>query len=430
MSYPAEDEILKHPLYQSVLYELEKAGRHIGINRNVMERLKLPRRSIRVSIPVRMDNDRVQVFNGYRVQHNHTLGPFKGGIRYHPGVNIGEVAALASLMTYKNSLLNLPLGGAKGGVQLDPSALSKAELEALTRRFTSELSPFIGPDKDIPAPDVGTNSETMAWMLDTYSLESGFSQTGIVTGKPIEIGGSKGRSCATGLGVVYIMEKALEVQNKDISSATLAVQGFGKVGLHACVEAHALGARVVAVSDRSGGVFNPRGLNITELIHYVNENRFIKGFSKAEAITNEELLALEVDALIPCALDGVINTKNMKNIKAPLIVEGANGPTTPKAGEYLVKNNVLIAPDILANGGGVVVSYFEWVQDIGWLFWTEKQVRDKLKDIMCMSFDKVWNFAEKNPDKSQGKYQDLRLSAMAVSLMRLEKAMKLRGQAW
>ncbi len=430
MSYIAEDEILRHPLYQSVLYELEKAGRHIGINRNVMERLKLPRRSIRVSIPVRMDNDRVQVFNGYRVQHNHTLGPFKGGIRYHPGVNIGEVAALASLMTYKNSLLNLPLGGAKGGVQLDPSALSKAELEALTRRFTSELSPFIGPDKDIPAPDVGTNSETMAWMLDTYSLESGFSQTGIVTGKPVEIGGSKGRSCATGLGVVYIMEKALEVQDKDISSATLAVQGFGKVGLHACVEAHALGARVVAVSDRSGGAFNPRGLNITELIQYVNENRFIKGFPKAEAITNEELLALDVDALIPCALDGVINDKNMKNIKAPLIVEGANGPTTPVAGEYLVKNNVLIAPDILANGGGVVVSYFEWVQDIGWLFWTEKQVRDKLRDIMYMSFDKVWNFTEGLDDKNQGKYKDLRLSAMAVSLLRLEKAMKLRGQAW
>ena len=430
MSYTAEDEILKHPLYKSVLYELEKAGRHIGINRNVMERLKLPRRSIRVSIPVRMDNDRVQVFNGYRVQHNHTLGPFKGGIRYHPGVNIGEVAALASLMTYKNSLLNLPLGGAKGGVQLDPSALSKAELEALTRRFTSELSPFIGPDKDIPAPDVGTNSETMAWMLDTYSLESGFSQTGVVTGKPVEIGGSKGRSCATGLGVVYIMEKALEVQDKDISSATLAVQGFGKVGLHACVEAHALGARVVAVSDRSGGAFNPRGLNITELIQYVNENRFIKGFPKAEAITNEELLTLDVDALIPCALDGVIHEKNMRNIKAPLIVEGANGPTTPVAGEYLVKNNVLIAPDILANGGGVVVSYFEWVQDIGWLFWTEKQVRDKLRDIMYMSFDKVWNFTEGLDDKNQGKYKDLRLSAMAVSLLRLEKSMKLRGQAW
>ena len=425
-----EDEILKHPLYQNVLYELEKAGKHIGINRNVLERLRLPRRSIRVSIPVRMDNDRVQVFNGYRVQHNHTLGPFKGGIRYHPGVNIGEVAALASLMTYKNSLLNLPLGGAKGGVQVDPSALSKGELEALTRRFTSELSPFIGPDKDIPAPDVGTNAETMAWMLDTYSLESGFSQTGVVTGKPIEIGGSKGRNCATGLGVVYILEKALEVQNKSISEASIAVQGFGKVGLHACVEAHALGARVTAVSDRSGGVFNPKGLNITDLIHYVSENRFIKGYPKAEALSNEELLALDVDAVIPCALDGVINEKNMKSIKTPLIVEGANGPTTPFAHEYLVENDVLIAPDILANGGGVIVSYFEWVQDIGWLFWTEKQVRDKLRDIMFMSFDKVWRFTEERPEKGKEQYKDLRLSATGVSLLRLEKAMKLRGQAW
>ncbi len=430
MSAHGEDEILAHPLYKNVLYELEKAGKHIGINRNVMERLWLPRRSIRVSIPVRMDNDRVQVFNGYRVQHNHTLGPFKGGIRYHPGVNIGEVAALASLMTYKNSLLNLPLGGAKGGVQLDPSALSKAELESLTRRFTSELSPFIGPDKDIPAPDVGTNSETMAWMLDTYSLESGFSQTGVVTGKPIEIGGSKGRSCATGLGVVYNLEKALEAQDKNISEATVAVQGFGKVGLHACVEAHALGAKIVAVSDRSGGVFNPKGLNITELIQYAGENRFIQGYPKASAISNEELLTLEVDALLPCALDGVINEKNMKKIKSSLIVEGANGPTTPSAGEYLVGHDVLIVPDILANGGGVIVSYFEWVQDIGWLFWTEKQVRDKLRDIMYMSFDKVWNFAEDHPDKNKGKYNDLRLSAMGVSLMRLEKAMKLRGQAW
>ena len=426
----SEDEILKHPLYQNVLYELEKAGKHIGINRNVMERLKLPRRSIRVSIPVRMDNDRVQVFNGYRVQHNHTLGPFKGGIRYHPGVNIGEVAALAALMTYKNSLLNLPLGGAKGGVQLDPSALSKAELEALTRRFTSELSPFIGPDKDIPAPDVGTNSETMAWMLDTFSLESGFSQTGVVTGKPVEIGGSKGRSSATGLGVVYILEKALEVQDKSISEATIAVQGFGKVGLHACLEAHAMGARIVAVSDRSGGVYNPKGLNIIDLINYVEKNRFIKGYAKAEAISNEKLLALDVDALIPCALDRVINKKNMKTIRTPLIVEGANGPTTPEAGEYLVNNNVLIIPDILANGGGVVVSYFEWVQDIGWLFWTEQQVRDKLRDIMYLSFDKVWTFAEDYPDKTKGNTKNLRLAAMGVSLMRLEKAMKLRGQAW
>lgn len=426
---PYRDEILENPLYKNILYSLEQAGRYVGTNRNVMERLKRPRRAIRVSIPVRMDNDRVQVFNGYRVQHNHTLGPFKGGIRYHPNVNMGEVAALASLMTYKNSLLNLPLGGAKGGVQLDPSSLSKGELESLTRRFTSELSPFIGPDKDIPAPDVGTDSETMAWMLDTYSLESGFSQTGVVTGKPVEIGGSKGRSCATGLGVVYILEKALEVQNRHLSDTTLAIQGFGKVGMHACVEAHALGASIVAISDRSGGIFNPKGLNITEIIQHVAENRFIKDYPKAEKISNEELLALDVDAVLPCALEDVINEKNQADIKTKLIIEGANGPITPKASEYLTQNGVLVVPDILANGGGVIVSYFEWVQDIGWLFWTEKQVRDKLRDILRLSFDKVWKFAEEHP-KSKPGYRDLRMAAMGVSLMRLEKAMKLRGQAW
>ena len=425
------DEILDNHLYKNVLYSLEKAGKLVGINRNVMERLKLPRRAIRVSIPVRMDNDRVQVFNGYRVQHNHTLGPFKGGIRYHPSVNIGEIAALASLMTYKNSLLNLPLGGAKGGVQLDPSALSKAELEALTRRFTSELSPFIGPDKDIPAPDVGTNSETMAWMLDTYSLESGFSQTGMVTGKPVEIGGSKGRNCATGLGVVYILEKILETQNKSISDTTIAVQGFGKVGLHACIEAYARGARIVAVSDRSGGIFNASGLNVRDLINYTHTNRFVKNYPQAENISNEDLLQLKTDVLIPCALDGVIHAKNMNHIKAPLIVEGANSPITPEAGEYLIRNKVLIAPDILANGGGVVVSYFEWVQDIGWLFWTETEVRNKLQEVMIMSFEKVWSFSkEHQAGNKQNTYHDLRSAAMGVSLLRLEKAMKLRGQAW
>ena len=424
-----KDEILEHPLYKNILYSLEKAGRHVGTNKNVMERLKRPRRAIRVSIPVRMDNDRVQVFNGYRVQHNHTLGPFKGGIRYHPSVNVGEMAALASLMTYKNSLLNLPLGGAKGGVQLDPSSLSKGELESLTRRFTSELSPFIGPDKDIPAPDVGTDSETMAWMLDTYSLESGFSQTGVVTGKPVEIGGSKGRSCATGLGVVYVLEKALEVQNKHLSDTTLAVQGFGKVGMHACVEAHALGASIVAISDRSGGIFNPKGLNITEIVQHVAENRFIKDYPKAEKISNEELLALDVDAILPCALEDVINEKNQSSIRSKLIIEGANSPITPQASEYLSQNGALIVPDILANGGGVIVSYFEWVQDIGWLFWTETEVRNKLRDILRMSFDKVWQFSEDHPGQKNGE-KNLRLAAMGVSLMRLEKAMKLRGQAW
>ena len=423
------DELLSTPFYKDVLKNLETAAQIMNANKNVIERLKYPRRSIRVSIPVRMDDDRIQVFKGFRVQHNHTLGPFKGGIRYHPSVTIGETAALASLMTFKNSLLNLPLGGAKGGVQVDPSNLSKSENENLTRRFTSELSPFIGSDKDIPAPDVGTNEETMAWMLDTYALETGYSQMGIVTGKPIEIGGSQGRQSATGLGLIHIIEKALETRDQTIDRATLAIQGFGKVGMHACIEAHALGAKVVAVSDVSGGIYNPRGINITNLIRYLKQNHFVKGFPEASSITNDELLQLEVDVLAPCALDGVIHKDNANTIRASIIAEGANGPVTFEAHKYLIEKGILVLPDILANGGGVVVSYFEWVQDVGWFFWTEKEVRTKLKDIMYKTFNRVWRLSQ-DPMFSQVKGQDLRLVSMVSSLQHLEKAMKLRGQAW
>jgi len=427
-----EDELTSAPLYKDVMRSLESSAHLMNANKSVIERLKLPRRAIRVSVPVRMDDDRIQIFSGFRVQHNHTLGPFKGGIRYHPKVNMGEVAGLAALMTFKNSLLGLPLGGAKGGVQVDPAALSKSEIESLTRRFTSELRPFIGSDKDIPAPDVGTNEETMAWMLDTYALETGYTQTGIVTGKPIEIGGSQGRLSSTGLGLVHIIEKALEVKDTSIDRATIAVQGFGKVGLHACIEAHALGARVVAVSDISGAIYNPRGLNITDLIRYKDENRFIKDYPNADPITNEELLELDVDVLAPCALDGVINEKNMHAIQAKIIAEGANGPTIFESSRYLNQKGILVVPDILANGGGVVVSYFEWVQDVGWLFWTEKEVRTRLRNIMHGTFDKVWRLSEDplftETNKKNGK--DLRLISMVSSLHRLEKAMKLRGQAW
>ncbi|MCB0386385.1 MAG: Glu/Leu/Phe/Val dehydrogenase, partial [Bdellovibrionales bacterium] len=374
-------------------------------------------------VPVKMDDGRVQIFAGYRVQHNQALGPFKGGLRYHTSVSLSEVAALSMLMTFKNSLLGLPLGGAKGGVKVDPTTLSKHELEHLTRRFTSELAPFIGPDWDIPAPDVGTDSQTMAWMLDTYSMESGFSQTGVVTGKPIEIGGSQGRDSATGLGVVFSAEKALEKRNQKIQGSTMAVQGFGKVGMHAAIEAFALGAKVVAVSDVSGALFNPEGINISDLVRYVKENVVVKGFPGAKAMDHEELLELDVDVLAPCALDGVINSTNVDRIRARVIIEGANGPVTVNADNELIKKGVLIVPDILANGGGVVVSYFEWVQDIVWLFWHEDEVRQKLRTIMYRSFDTVWDFA-------QEKNLDMRTAAMGVSLMRLEKAMKLRGQAW
>ena len=420
------DELLNNSFYGSVLQSLERAGKAIDVNPNVVERLKQPRRVIRVSIPVRMDDHNIHVFKGYRVQHNHILGPFKGGIRYHPSVNLGEVAALASLMTYKNALLNLPLGGAKGGVQVNPNFLSKMELEFLTRRFATELGPFIGPDKDIPAPDVGTNSETMAWILDTFSLETGFSQTGVVTGKPIEIGGSRGRNSATGLGVVYIAKQALEIQGKEISGTSFAIQGFGNVGMHVGIEAHAMGAKIVAVSDIEGGIYNPNGINISELFRYLKKNRFVQGFPKTEAITNEQLLELDVDVLCPCALEGVIHEKNMQNIMAKIIVEGANGPLTAEASDHLSQKDILVVPDILANGGGAVVSYFEWVQDISWLFWTEQEVRQKLREIMVNAFSRVWTFTKKY--QSPEDKNSLRLSAMSIALLRLEKAMKLRGQ--
>ncbi len=417
------DGLTSGPLYQNTIKNLEDAGRIINLNRNVLERLKRPRRALIVSIPVKMDDGKVRVFTGYRVQHNQTLGPYKGGLRYHPAVDLSEVAALAALMTFKCSLLNLPLGGAKGGVQVDPTLLSKSETEALTRRFTSELGPFIGPDKDIPAPDVGTDSQTMAWMLDTFSMESGFSQTGVVTGKPVEIGGSAGREAATGLGVVFISQRALETKQKKISDATLAVQGFGKVGMHAAIEAYALGARVTAVSDVSGGLHNERGINIPDLVRFVKENKTIKGFPEATVIDNEELLAVDCDVLAPCALDGAIHEENCSRIRAKIIVEGANGPTTSSANKYLSEKGVMVVPDILANGGGVVVSYFEWVQDLVWLFWNEEEVRNKLRDIMFKSFDTVWAFSQKHQC-------DMRLAAMSTSLKRLERAMLLRGQAW
>ena len=410
-------------LYRNVLEILNNAAKLIHLKPNVYERLKAPRRALIVGIPVRMDDGRVQIFSGYRVQHNQTLGPFKGGLRYHPSVTLSEVAGLAALMTFKNSLLGLPLGGAKGGVQVDPNLVSKTELEGLTRRFTSELGNFIGPDKDIPAPDVGTDSQIMAWMLDTYSLEMGYAQTGVVTGKPVEIGGSQGRDSSTGLGVVYIIEKALETINKKFSEASVAIQGFGKVGMHAAIEAYSLGAKVIAISDVSGAIYHPNGINIEELIKYTKKNRLIKGFPEAEHISNEDLLELNVDVLSPCALDGVITMENVDRVKARIIVEGANGPVTVAASKELYNQGVLVVPDILANGGGVVVSYFEWVQDIVWLFWSEEEVRSKLRTIMYRSFEQVWNFSNKNN-------QDMRISAMAVSLQRLEKAMLLRGQAW
>lgn len=412
---------LDGPLFKNALQTVEEAAKLINCDPNVLERLKKPRRCVTVSIPVRMDDYSVKVFTGYRVQYNATLGPYKGGIRYHQNVDLPEVVGLAALMTFKNSVLGLPLGGAKGGVCVDPNTLSRTEKQNLTRRYASEISAFVGPTKDIPAPDVGTDPQTMAWFMDTYSQEQGgYAQPGVVTGKPVEIGGSLGRNHATGLGVVYTAEKAFEKVGMKMAGSTIAIQGFGNVGSFAALFAHQRGAKIVAISDVSGAIFNGDGLNIPEIIDFIKTNKVLKGYPKAQALTNEELLTLKVDALFPCALEGQIDMHNVENVKAKIIVEGANGPVSVNATKVLHKKGCFIAPDVIANGGGVIVSYFEWVQDIMSLFWDEEEVNNRLKTIIHRAFDVGFKF-------HQEKNVDMRSAAMAVSVQRLEKAMLLRG---
>ncbi len=411
---------LQHPLFLNALQSIEEAGKIINCDPNIIERLKKPKRCITVSIPVRMDNQAVKVFTGYRVQYNSTLGPYKGGMRYHQNVDQGEVVGLACLMMLKNSVMGLPYGGGKGGVTVDPTKLSRTELQNLTRRFTSEIGPFIGPNKDIPAPDVGTDSQTMAWMMDTYSQEQGYAQPGVVTGKPVEIGGSLGRTGATGLGVVYVAEKAFEKVGKSLKGATIAIQGFGNVGSHAALYAYERGAKIIAISDVTGGYFNGDGFNIPEVINYLKTSKNLEGYPSTQKLTNTELLTIECDALFPCALEGQIDLHNVERVKAKMIVEGANGPVTNVATKILHKKGVFVVPDVIANGGGVVVSYFEWVQDIMSFFWDEEEINGRLKTIITKAFERSYVLAKE-------KNVDMRQAAMAVSVQRLEKAMLLRG---
>jgi glutamate dehydrogenase (NAD(P)+) len=388
------------PLFQNAVMDLEFAAKKMSLDSNVLERLKMPKKAMCVTIPVRMDDGSVKTFEGYRVQHSTTLGPGKGGIRFHPDVNLSEVSALAMLMTMKCSLVGLPLGGAKGGIRVDPSQLSRAEHQALTRRYTMEIISMIGPEQDIPAPDIGTDGQHMAWMMDTYSMAKGYAVPGVVTGKPVEIGGSLGRPESTGRGVVYVIEHAIDVLNQKghkfkMNEMTATVQGFGKVGAVAALELYERGCKVVAVSDFFGGVYDKRGLNIPEVIDYMNYNRTLKGYMKAEAITNDQLFALDVDILVPAAIDGVITSENVKSVKAKIISEGANGPITSDAQAYLQSQGCYIIPDILANAGGVIVSYFEWVQGMQQFFWSEKDVNAKLAEVMKNAFNRV----AKNADK-------------------------------
>lgn len=409
------------PLFRNALQTLEEAGKLINCDPNVLERLKRPRRAITVSVPVRMDDYSVKVFTGYRVQYSPTLGPYKGGIRYHQNVDLSEVVGLAALMTFKNSVLGLPLGGAKGGITVDPTKLSRTEKQNLTRRYASEIGPFVGPTQDIPAPDVGTDPQTMAWFMDTYSQENGgFAQPGVVTGKPVEIGGSLGRNHATGLGVVYVAEKAFEANGMNMRGSSIAIQGFGNVGSFAAKFAYERGARIIAVSDVSGGIFNGDGLDIPDVMEYVKAHKVLKGYPKAQPISNEELLEVKCDALFPCALENQIDVHNAEKIQAKIICEGANGPVTNAATKILSKRGIFIAPDVIANGGGVIVSYFEWVQDTMSFFWDEDEINGRLKGIITKAFDKGHAFAKE-------KNVDMRSAAMAVSVQRLEKAMLLRG---
>ncbi len=425
MPYKIHDEMFQgweeNHLYANSLSAVQKAAEAMSLDPNVFNRLAKPRRCLYVSIPVRMDDGSIQTFDGFRVHYNTTLGPGKGGIRYHPHVNLAETAALALLMTLKNSLVRLPLGGAKGGIRCDPGTLSRREKQSLTRRYTSEIFMFIGPDKDIPAPDVGTDQQTMAWVMDTYSSQLGYAVPGVVTGKPIEIGGSLGRLDATGRGVVYCIIEAAKRLNLELGENTsVAVQGFGNVGYHSARIIQNVGCKVVAVSDVSGGVYNPKGLDLNDVREYVAKNKVMKGYPKGEHVTNEELLLLPVDILIPAALDNQITKENARKVKCKILAEGANGPTTADANEILNEMGVFTIPDILANSGGVIVSYFEWVQGIQNFFWSEKDVNNKLWEIISTAFNRVY---EIHTTRKVG----MRRAAYISSLENLSKAMLWRG---
>jgi glutamate dehydrogenase (NAD(P)+) len=373
-----------------------------------------------VSCPVQMDNGTIEVFTGYRVQYNITLGPAKGGIRFHPDVTLDEVSALAAWMTWKCAVAQLPFGGGKGGIVCDPTKMSKRELEALTRRYTAEIIDAVGPDKDVPAPDVNTNEQIMAWFMDTYSMHVGHTATAVVTGKPIEMGGSLGRREATGRGVMIITREAAKHLGLTLKGARIAVQGFGNVGSVAADLLQEMGATIVAVTDWKSGVYNAKGLDIKKLIAHSAEHRTVEGFAGADSISNPELFKLDVDVLIPAALEEQLTVENMRDIRAKLIVEGANGPTTPEAHKYLHDKGIFVVPDILANAGGVTVSYFEWVQDRHGYFWPEREVNERLEAKMCQAFEVVLKTAQQ--------YNvDMRTAAYIVAINRVATVTKMRG---
>jgi glutamate dehydrogenase (NAD(P)+) len=409
------------PMYKEAAGQFDRVARLMGLDDNVADRLRFPQKSTMVSFPFRRDTySEVETLFGYRIQHLTTMGPTKGGIRFAPDVDLGEVAALAMLMTWKCSIVGLPFGGAKGGVRVDPMELSRAELQRVTRRFTMEIINVIGPETDIPAPDLGTNEQVMAWLMDTYSQHVGHSVPAVVTGKPPALGGSVARREATGRGLMFLLPQAAGVREIDPNSVTVAIHGFGNVGRYAAIAGHQMGVRIAAVSDISGALYDSDGLDVDAVAKWVDENRFLEGFPDADFIDGDKIFSLPVDVLVPAAIQNVIRGDNAGEVQAKIIIEGANGPTTIEADDILREKEVLIIPDILANAGGVTVSYFEWVQDVQKYFWTENEVVARLREIMTRAFSDVHNIAI-NEDV------DLRTAALIKGIRKVADAKLVRG---
>jgi len=407
-------------LFDAMLTEFEEAAKILNLEPGIWRILTNPKRQITVSCPVLMDNGEIVVFTGYRVQYNITLGPAKGGIRYHPNVTLDEVTALAAWMTWKCAIAHIPFGGGKGGIIVDPNLLSRRELEALTRRYIAEIVDAIGPEKDVPAPDVNTNEQTMAWIMDTYSMHVGHTETAVVTGKPVELGGSLGRREATGRGVMICARESAKHLGFDIKGATIGVQGFGNVGSVSAALLPEQGANNTAVADLKGGVYNPKGLDIPKLLEYAGHHKTVAGFTGGEPLTNDELFKADVDILIPAALENQITMANAPAIRAKAVIEGANGPTTPDAHAHLHDRGVFVVPDILANSAGVTASYFEWVQHRHGYFWTEKEVNERLEMKMMQAFDAIRGCAV-------GYKVDMRTAAYIVAIKRVADVTRVRG---
>lgn len=414
-------QVYDSPIFRMACQQFDLVADFLEIPECSRDRLKMPKRAVTVAMPVRMDDNCTKVFMGYRVQHHLTLGPTKGGTRFHPDVTLGEVAALAMWMSWKCALTGLPYGGAKGGVACDPRALSLNEVERVTRRYTQELIPFIGPQIDIPAPDMGTNEQTMAWMMDTYSLQTGHCVPAVVTGKPVSLGGSLGRRESTGRGVAYLISRAMDTVGIEANGATAVVQGYGNVGSVAAASLSRMGLKVIAVSDAFGGLYNANGIDLAKLDEHVATTRSIVGFDGAEPITNEQLLLTPCDILVPAAMERQITGDNAAKIQCRILAEGANGPTTPEADAIIAqRSEIFVIPDILCNAGGVIVSYFEWVQDLQSFFWDEGEVMSKLYRILEKAFVEALNF-------SRRRNVSMRFAALSLGIQRVHEAKQMRG---